>query len=77
MVYGKLMPAADSLATPALPIGLAHHIVLQRPVAAGQAVRWSDVTIDSSVQAIQVRREMEALFRKEMGLAAPRNSIAA
>ncbi|RFB69880.1 flagellar biosynthesis protein FlgA [Herbaspirillum sp. 3R11] len=77
MVYGKLMPAADSLNAEALPIGLAHHIVLQRPVAAGQAVRWSDVAIDSSVQAIQVRREMEALFRKEMGLAAPRDSIAA
>jgi hypothetical protein len=29
------------------------------------------------VQAIQVRGEMEALFRKEMGLAAPRSSIAA
>jgi len=77
MVYGKLMPAVDSLNAEALPIGLAHHIVLQRPVAAGQTVRWSDVAIDSSLESIRIRREMEELFRKEMGLTAPRSSIAA
>lgn len=73
-VYGKLMPAADSLACGALPIGLAHHVVLQHPVAAGQPVRWSDVVIDASSQAVQVRREMEALFRAEMELDAVRRS---
>ncbi|MBV8624284.1 MAG: Gfo/Idh/MocA family oxidoreductase [Herbaspirillum sp.] len=71
MVYGRLMPAAASLDHEALPIGLAHGIVLQRPVAAGQIVSWADVAIDSGHQAIQVRREMEALFRREMGLQAP------
>lgn len=74
MVYGKLMPAVDSLNCEALPIGLAHNIVLQRPVAAGQTVRWSDVAIDTGRESIQVRREMEALFRKEMGLALPRSA---
>ena len=77
MVYGKLMPAVDSLHAEALPIGLAHHIVLQRPVAAGQTVSWSDVAVDSSLEAIRIRREMEELFRKEMGLTAPRSSVAA
>lgn len=77
MVYGKLMPAVDSLNIEALPIGLAHHIVLQRPVAVGQTVRWSDVAIDSSLESIRIRREMEELFRKEMGLTAPRSTIAA
>ncbi|MBV9784120.1 MAG: flagellar biosynthesis protein FlgA [Acidisphaera sp.] len=65
MVYGRLMPAADSLACGGLPIGLAHDMVLQRPVAAGETVRWSDVAIDDSREAVRVRREMEAMFREE------------
>ena len=77
MVYGKLMPAAASLNHEALPIGLAHGIVLQRPVKAGQTVSWADVAIDASRESIRVRREMEALFRKEMGLAEPRKAAAA
>lgn len=70
MVYGRLLPAATSLAHEALPIGLAHGIVLQRPVAAGQVVSWADVAIDTSIEAIRIRREMEALFRQELALAA-------
>ena len=34
-VYGKLMPAADSLACGGLPIGLAHGVALKRAVAKG------------------------------------------
>jgi predicted homoserine dehydrogenase-like protein len=68
-VYGRLMPAATSLAAGALPIGLAHDVVLQRSVRAGEAVRWSDVKIDEATQAVQIRREMEAIFRQEWGLA--------
>jgi predicted homoserine dehydrogenase-like protein len=67
-VYGKLMPAADSLRVGALPIGLAHDMVLKHDVAAGQAVRWSDVAFDERAQAVQVRREMEAMFRRELAL---------
>jgi predicted homoserine dehydrogenase-like protein len=66
-VYGKLMPAADSLRDGVLPIGLAHGIVLTRAVAAGRPVRWSDVAIDASNQAIAFRREMEDVFRREQG----------
>jgi predicted homoserine dehydrogenase-like protein len=33
-----------------------------RPVAAGQPVRWSDVAVDGSLTAVQVRREMEGMF---------------
>jgi predicted homoserine dehydrogenase-like protein len=62
-VYGKLMPAVDSLAMGGLPIGLAHGVVLNRPVAAGQPVRWSDVTADLSIQAVRVRKEMEEIFQ--------------
>lgn len=63
-VYGRLMPAADSLAAGGLPIGLAHHVKLKRPVAAGQPVSWEDVETDTASEAVRVRREMEAEFGK-------------
>ncbi len=75
-VYGKLMPAADSLIQGALPIGLAHNMVLQRPVAAGQPVRWSDVAFDANKEAVRVRREMEDLFRRELKLEVPAHKLA-
>ena len=62
MVYGKLMPAAASLAAGGLPIGLAHGLVLSRPVAVGRPVSWDDVTFDAGNQAIAFRREMERAF---------------
>ena len=61
-VYGRLMPATDSLALDAVPIGLAHGIALRNDVAAGQVVTWSDVVVDESNDAFRVRREMEAMF---------------
>jgi predicted homoserine dehydrogenase-like protein len=61
-VWGKLMPAADSLAARALPIGLAHKVKLKRDVAAGRTVSWDDVEYDASSQAVQFRREMEEVF---------------
>lgn len=61
-VYGKLMPAADSLAAGALPLGLAHGVKLKRAVAAGSSVRWSDVAYDAKHPAVAFRREMERVF---------------
>ena len=61
-VYGRLMPAADSLAAGGLPIGLAHGVRLKRAVAAGKAVGWQDVEIDETAEAVRLRREMEAAF---------------
>jgi predicted homoserine dehydrogenase-like protein len=61
-VYGKLMPAGDSLALGGLPLGLAHKVRLVNAVAGGQAVHWSDIAIDGANEAVRVRREMEALF---------------
>ena len=63
-VYGKLLPAADSLAAGGLPIGLAHRVKLKRPVAAGRPVGWDDVEADMTSEAVRVRREMEASFGK-------------
>ena len=61
-VYGKLMPARDSLALGGLPLGLAHGVALKRDIAAGQALRWDDVNFDAANAAVQFRREMERLF---------------
>jgi predicted homoserine dehydrogenase-like protein len=58
-VYGKLLPAAESLRAGGLPLGLAHKVRLTRPVAAGEPVRWSDVAIDEGQPAVRFRREME------------------
>jgi predicted homoserine dehydrogenase-like protein len=61
-VVGRLMPAADSLALGALPLGLAHRVKLINPLKAGQTVRWTDVAYDAGSDAVRVRREMEAIF---------------
>src|ERR1700716_1340694 len=61
-VWGKLMPAAASLAAAALPIGLAHHLTLKNNVAHSAVVRWSDVEIDADNDAVKTRRAMETKF---------------
>ena len=60
-VWGKLMPAARSLAHGALPIGLAHKVPLTRDIPAGGVVRWADVQMPDS-DAANVRRAMEQRF---------------
>jgi predicted homoserine dehydrogenase-like protein len=61
-VWGKLVPAERSLAEGTLPIGLAHHVTLQRPIARGEMIRWADVTVPES-EALAARRELEQHFR--------------
>jgi predicted homoserine dehydrogenase-like protein len=56
------MPAVDSLAKGALPIGLAHKVKLVRDVAIGETVTWDHVAIDSGNTAAEFRRAMEAEF---------------
>ena len=62
-VYGKLMPAADSMALGGLPLGLAHRVKLVRPIASGQPVKWSDVAFDPANATVRFRREMETELR--------------
>ena len=64
-VYGKLLPARASLDRGALPIGLAHGVMLTRSVGAGETVGWDDVEVDTNRAAVKARREMEALFSGE------------
>ena len=65
MVYGKLMPAEKSMEIEGLPIGLAHGLVLKKDIKQGQGLSWEDVEYSEKNQAVAVRREMEAIFRKE------------
>ena len=58
-VWGKLMPAADSLALGGLPIGLAHDVKLLQDVPAGQLVRWLDVETPAAGEAFELRQLME------------------
>jgi predicted homoserine dehydrogenase-like protein len=58
-VYGRVLPAEESLRLEGLPLGLAHHVRLHKAVAAGQPVRWTDVEIDEAAPAVQFRRAME------------------
>jgi predicted homoserine dehydrogenase-like protein len=66
-VWGRLMPARDSLSRGALPIGLAHGVRLTRPVRKGDSLAWRDIVPPES-EAARLRREMEAGFAAEWGL---------
>ncbi len=66
-VYGKLMPAADSLDCGGLPIGLAHGVRLKTPIAAGQCLHWADVDMDETGDAVRFRRQMEQAFAPRRG----------
>jgi predicted homoserine dehydrogenase-like protein len=70
-VYAKLIPAKRSLALGALPIGLAHHVKIMRDVAAGEFVTAADVALDGDMQAVRIRREMEAQAQQLTEVAAP------
>ena len=61
-MWGKLLPAATSLAMGGLPLGLAHGPRLIRPVKQGQSLCWDDVSQDTSTRAYQLRRQMERDF---------------
>jgi len=61
-VYGRLMPAPDSVEEGYLPLGLSHQVKLKNPVRQSQAIRWRDVEYDDRSTAVQFRREMEQTF---------------
>lgn len=63
-VWGKLYPAAKSLELGGLPIGLAHNVVLKADIGEGQPIRWRDVDIDRTMEAVKIRLEMEDRMRR-------------
>ncbi len=58
-VWANAIPAARSLAVGALPIGLAGHARMKRPVARDTVVRFEDVEIEADLDVVALRREME------------------
>ena len=58
-VWGRLMPATDSLSVDALPIGIAAGATLKRPIAAGETVARADVENHVPTDVLEFRREME------------------
>jgi predicted homoserine dehydrogenase-like protein len=61
-VWGKLMPATDSLRIGGLPIGLAHGVTLKRDIAQGELISWDDVDSKADNPTAAFRREMERTF---------------
>ncbi|MEM1047895.1 MAG: SAF domain-containing protein, partial [Pseudomonadota bacterium] len=62
-IWGRAMPAADSLSAGALPIGLGHGCAVRQPVAKGAVVRWQDVAVSEDNETVRLRRDMETEFR--------------
>jgi predicted homoserine dehydrogenase-like protein len=69
-VAGRLVPAEKSLRDGYLPLGLAHHWKLLKPVLTGQPLKWSDVAFDASSTAVKLRLEMEKVFGERLRNAA-------
>ncbi|MEC9330345.1 MAG: flagellar biosynthesis protein FlgA [Pseudomonadota bacterium] len=61
-VWGRQMPAADSVALGALPLGLAADVTMRHDVDAGAILTYDDVVIDASDSAVTARRQMESAF---------------
>ena len=62
-VWGKLIPAKDSLLNETLPIGLAHGIKLNKDLNEDQILTWKDVDYSLDDPIIAYRRSMEKNFR--------------
>jgi predicted homoserine dehydrogenase-like protein len=58
-VFGRLVPAARSVAESLLPIGLARGVALRCPVPAGQPLRYADVEPLPGSRALDLRRALE------------------
>lgn len=60
-VWGKCLPAKESVARRALPIGLAHGVRLIRPVPREQVLTYDDVEALADSETLALRRETEAM----------------
>lgn len=69
-VWGKLMPASDSLAMGGLPIGLAHDVRLKNAIPVGKPVTWADIDVPASSEAFDTRKKMEREYAARWKIAA-------
>ncbi len=63
-VFGQLAPARTSLAEGALPLGLSLGAKVVRDLPEGAVVTWNDVELDTTIEAVQLRKDLETEFRK-------------
>jgi predicted homoserine dehydrogenase-like protein len=60
-VWGKLMPASDSIKKNALPMGLTGGVKLTRSVAQNETLCFDDVQLDAQLPAVQIAKQMRHL----------------
>ena len=63
-VFGRLMPARDSLSRRAFPIGLASDAKLVRPVTKDQILSYDDVQLPADSMLVKLRGELEEETRE-------------
>ena len=61
-VWAKAIPASVSVPMNALPIGLAHHIKLKRPIKKDQVVTLDDVEVKDDLDIFAIREEQKKLL---------------
>jgi len=61
-IYGGVRPAAISVANNYLPLGLANHVKLLRPVKKDQPISLDDVEIETTSSAYQMREKTIAML---------------
>jgi predicted homoserine dehydrogenase-like protein len=61
-VWAKAIPARQSAARNALPIGLAHHVRLKRDIARDQVVSFDDVDLVEDLDIVEMRQAQNALL---------------
>ena len=61
-IYGGVRPAALSVANNYLPLGLANHVELLRPVKKDQPIRLDDVKLDTTSAAYKLRQATVAML---------------
>lgn len=66
--HGEFFNADESLKLGAVPMGLSGSMKIVKPVKRGQVITWDAVEFDTQDEAIILRREMEALFKKEKNI---------
>lgn len=58
-VYGRLVGARESIESGCLPMGLASHVKVIRPVPKDAFVTYNDIEVDDSLFAHKLRQDME------------------
>ncbi|MEX5729519.1 putative homoserine dehydrogenase-like protein [Rhodovulum iodosum] len=61
-VWAKAIPATQSMQRNALPIGLAHHVKLKKPIVRDQVVSFDDVEITEDLDIVAMRDEQKRLL---------------